>query len=40
MTGEAGKVSVEVELTDEFSIETDIGQDASGGVSAQWKKDY
>lgn len=40
VTGEGGKVSVEVELTDEFSIETDVGQDASGGVSAQWKKDY
>ncbi|MFP4003428.1 MAG: translocation/assembly module TamB domain-containing protein, partial [Alphaproteobacteria bacterium] len=39
-SGEGGKVSVEVELTDEFSIETDIGQDASGSVSAQWKKDY
>lgn len=37
---ETGSARLEVELTPQISIESKIGQDAQGGGSIFWKKDY
>ena len=37
---ESGKVSVEMELTPNITIETEAGADAQGGVGFNWKWDY
>ncbi|MEM8988734.1 MAG: translocation/assembly module TamB domain-containing protein, partial [Pseudomonadota bacterium] len=39
-TGKSGTLTVEVELTDRITIETDVGQNAAGAASINWKKDY
>ena len=40
VSGKGGEVTVEVEVTDSISVETDVGQDASGSVSVFWSRDY
>jgi autotransporter translocation and assembly factor TamB len=37
---ETGKVTVEVEVTPNLSVESEAGADASGGVGVNWKWDY
>ena len=37
---EGGKISVEVELSPNISLETDAGSDANAGVGVNWKWDY
>jgi translocation and assembly module TamB len=37
---DSGKVSVEVELTPNISVESEVGIDAQGGVGVNWKWDY
>ncbi|MFH1351287.1 MAG: translocation/assembly module TamB domain-containing protein [Pseudomonadota bacterium] len=37
---EGGKVSVEIELTPNITVETEAGADAQGGVGINWKWDY
>jgi translocation and assembly module TamB len=38
--GTGGKVSVEVELTPNISVESEVGSDAHTGVGVNWKYDY
>jgi translocation and assembly module TamB len=40
MGPKSGKVSVEVEMTPNITIETEAGADAQGGVGLNWKWDY
>lgn len=40
MTRQSGRVMVEIELTDRFSLETELGQDANSKISLNWKRDY
>lgn len=40
LSGEGGKVSVEVELTPNLSVESEVGSDAQSGVGINWKLDY
>ncbi|MFC1822638.1 translocation/assembly module TamB domain-containing protein [Thermodesulfobacteriota bacterium] len=37
---DSGKVSVEVELTPNISVESEVGIDAQGGIGVNWKWDY
>jgi len=37
---ESGKTSVEVEVTRRITLETEVGENAEGGVGVFWKKDY
>ncbi|MFC1892042.1 translocation/assembly module TamB domain-containing protein, partial [Thermodesulfobacteriota bacterium] len=39
-TDDSGKVSVEVEVTPDISVESDIGMDSQGGLGINWKWDY
>ncbi len=38
-TGQS-KASVKVDLTDNLSVESDVGSDNTTGISLQWRKDY
>ncbi|GAB4530280.1 MAG: hypothetical protein Tsb0010_12040 [Parvularculaceae bacterium] len=40
MTRQSGLVTVEIDLTDRFSLETELGQDANSKISLNWKRDY
>lgn len=40
VTGEAGSVTIAVSLTDSITLNTDVGQDASGSVGLNWRIDY
>ncbi len=40
VTGEAGSVAIAIRLTDALSLQTDVGQDASGAVGVSWRRDY
>ena len=37
---EGGKVSVEVDITPNISVESEVGLDAQSGVGINWKWDY
>ena len=37
---ESGKVKVEVELTPNVSLESQVGEDSNGGIGINWKWDY
>jgi autotransporter translocation and assembly factor TamB len=39
-TEESGKVSMELELTPNLSVETEVGTNAQGGVGLNWRWDY
>ena len=36
----SGKVSVEIEVTPDISVESDMGVDSEGGLGINWKWDY
>lgn len=38
--GTGGKISLEVELTPNLSVESQVGSDAQTGVGVNWKRDY
>jgi translocation and assembly module TamB len=38
--GTGGRISVEVELTPNISIESEVGSDAQTGIGINWKHDY
>ena len=37
---ESGKVSVEVEVTPNITVESEVGVDSQGGAGINWKWDY
>ncbi len=40
LAGRGAKVTVEVEVTDHVTLDTQVGEDAQSGVGVNWKKDY
>jgi translocation and assembly module TamB len=40
LSGSGGKISVEVELTPNISVESQVGSDAQTGIGINWKYDY
>lgn len=40
LSGEGGKLSVEVELTPNLTVESEVGSNAQTGVGLNWKLDY
>ena len=39
-SGNNGSVNVQIDLTDNINVQTDVGQDATSSLSLNWKKDY
>jgi translocation and assembly module TamB len=37
---ETGKTSMEIEVTPNITLETEIGENAEGGIGINWKKNY
>ena len=40
LSGEGGTVSLEVELTPNLTVESEVGSDAQAGIGVNWKLDY
>ena len=38
--GDSGKVSVEIELSPNLSVETEVGANSQGGIRLNWRWDY
>jgi translocation and assembly module TamB len=40
LSGRGGKVSVEVELTPNITVESEVGTDAATGIGINWRHDF